>query len=72
MGMNPNNFLKHIKNLKNIKRTSSYHDKSLRKKADWVERNNNYNVGHMMGNDDEGRATRKQIKDTYEYDKNKK
>jgi hypothetical protein len=71
MGMSPNRFLK---NLKNLKRTASYHDKSLRQKADWVHWNNRRNVDHLMDNTDDNayHVDRKYINEVYNSQKDQK
>ena len=55
-----------IVNINNLRRVSCYHDKDLRNKADWIEKNNNFNLMHLMSDSfEEGRATREEIEEAY-------
>jgi len=55
-----------IVNINNLRRVSCYHDKNLRFKASWVEKNNNHNLMHLMSDSfEEGRATREEIEQSY-------
>ena len=53
-------------NISNLRRICCYHDNELRSKANWIEKNNNYNVMHLMSDSiEEGKATREEIEEAY-------